>query len=155
MKKAKDIMEDGLKFNIGDLAKYANVKTATIRFYERKGLIDPAPRGESSGYRLYSSDVAKRVYFIRNAQKLGFTLREIKDLLLLRHNGTATCKDFRHKMEFKIAELDSKIKNMQKIKNTLLKTFTCCDGIDNGASNCPSLEQLELKNDDNSNDSWQ
>lgn len=67
---------------IGEVAQSTGLKNGTIRFYERRGIIEKPSRAKS-GYRLYSSDVINRINFIKNAQSLGFTLNEIKNLLVL------------------------------------------------------------------------
>ncbi len=67
----------------GDLAKRANVNTETLRYYEREGLL-PEPERTESGYRLYADEDVKRVQFIKRAQELGFSLKEVKELLALK-----------------------------------------------------------------------
>ncbi len=66
----------------GELAKHAEVNIDTIRFYERKGLI-PSPHRKESGYRQYHEEMVKRILFIKKAKRLGFSLREIAELLSL------------------------------------------------------------------------
>ena len=73
---------------IGKLATKAGIKAGTIRFYERKGLINPSSRSES-GYRLYSEDVQHSLFFIKQVKGLGFSLDEIKELLTLQDAQTA------------------------------------------------------------------
>ena len=70
---------------IGELARHAEVNIQTLRFYEREGLL-PAPLRSGSGYRIYEISDLERVRFIRNCQGLGFTLREIQQLIHL-HSG--------------------------------------------------------------------
>ena len=70
-------------FTIGQMAKQAGVNIETVRFYEREGLIPEPPR-KASGYRQYSPDFVKRILFIKRAQTLGFSLKEIAELLDLR-----------------------------------------------------------------------
>jgi DNA-binding transcriptional MerR regulator len=79
---------------IGKVARRAGVGVETIRFYERQGLLTP-PIRKDSGYRLYPQHVFGRIRFIRRAQELGFSLREIKELLELRRNSSAPCEDER------------------------------------------------------------
>ena len=69
--------------SIGQVARRAGVGVETVRFYEREGLLEEPPR-RASGYRQYSEQVVKRIHFIKRAQKLGFSLKEIAELLLLR-----------------------------------------------------------------------
>ena len=69
--------------SIGQVARRAEVGVETVRFYEREGLLEEPPR-RASGYRQYSEQVVKRIHFIKRAQQLGFSLKEITELLLLR-----------------------------------------------------------------------
>ncbi len=73
----------------GKVAKHAGVNTETLRYYEREGLIDIPPR-TASGYRVYPADTVTRIRFIRRAKALGFTLREIRELLSLRVDPTGS-----------------------------------------------------------------
>jgi len=77
---------------IGELAKQAGVKVETLRFYERQGLL-PSPARTESGYRQYSADDLRRLRFIQQAKSLGFSLREIKDVLRARGRGECPCTD--------------------------------------------------------------
>ena len=77
---------------IGDVAKRANVHIETLRYYERRGIVPKPPRTRSN-YRLYPEDTVRRVRFVKHAQELGFSLKEIKELLSLRATSGATWKD--------------------------------------------------------------
>jgi DNA-binding transcriptional MerR regulator len=68
---------------IGEIAVQAGVPTATVRYYERRGLVPRAPR-TASGYRAYGPDVVRRLRFIKHAQELGFALEDIQHMLALR-----------------------------------------------------------------------
>lgn len=81
---------------IGKVARLAEVGVETIRFYEREGLIEEPSRGES-GYRQYPKETIQRLRFIKRAKDLGFTLREIKELLALRLDPGTTCGDVRRR----------------------------------------------------------
>jgi MerR family mercuric resistance operon transcriptional regulator len=76
--------------SIGALAKQAGVGVETVRFYERRGLVRP-PAKPAAGYRSYPEEAIGRIRFIRNAQALGFTLQEVKELLALRVTAGASC----------------------------------------------------------------
>src|SRR6266478_745717 len=88
--------------SIGKVARRAGIGVETIRFYEREGLL-AAPARRDSGYRLYTERVIGRIRFIRRAKELGFSLKEIKELLQLRRNASSTCEDIREKAEAKIS----------------------------------------------------
>ncbi|RMD87435.1 MAG: MerR family transcriptional regulator, partial [Candidatus Dadabacteria bacterium] len=68
---------------IGKVATQAGVHVETVRYYEQRGLIPKPPRS-AAGYRVYSEPYVERIRFIKRAQELGFTLKEIKELLFLR-----------------------------------------------------------------------
>ena len=126
---------------IGRLAKQAGVNLETVRFYERRGLL-PTPPRSASGYRLFPADAARRLRFIRRAQKLGFSLKEIRELLSLRVSRTTKSRDIRARTEGKIADIDAKIRSLESMKRTLRKLTNVCDGcvpIDE----CPILDSLD------------
>ncbi len=81
-----------MAFTIGEVAKRSGLGLETIRFYERKGLIEEPPRTDS-GYRQFPEDVVARIRFIRRAKELGFKLSEISELLSLRVDPDTTCAD--------------------------------------------------------------
>ena len=85
---------------IGKAARNADAGVETIRFYERQGLIAQPPK-PLSGYRIYSYETVKRIRFIRQAQALGFSLREIRELLSLKADPSADCADVRDQAEAK------------------------------------------------------
>src|SRR6516164_9728627 len=101
----------GKSLTIGRLAKEAGVNLETVRYYERRGLLQRPPRS-ASGYRLFPADAARRLRFIRRAQELGFSLAEIRELLSLRVSPTAKRVDVRKRVEAKIADIDAKIKSL-------------------------------------------
>jgi MerR family mercuric resistance operon transcriptional regulator len=126
---------------IGRLAKEAGVNLETVRFYERQGLLPKPPRS-SSGYRLFPTDAARRLRFIRRAQELGFSLKEIRELLSLRVSRTTKSKDIRVRTEGKIADIEAKIRSLESMKRTLRKLTNVCDGCAPLAE-CPILDSLD------------
>ncbi len=126
---------------IGKLAEQAGVNIETIRYYERRGLM-PRPKRLESGYRQYSPDSAKRIRFIKHAQELGFSLKEIDELLSLKLDERTPCSQVRKRAEEKISEFETKIERLQRMKKALTKLTKAC--ISNGpVSECPILEALE------------
>lgn len=124
------------------LAKEGGVNVQTIRYYERTGLL-PSPARSDSGYRQFSPDSVRRVRFIRRAQELGFSLKEIKELLALRIAPESTRTDVRKRAEAKITDIDKKLQHLKSMRKTLMKLTEACCG--NGpASECPILESLSL-----------
>jgi Zn(II)-responsive transcriptional regulator len=126
---------------IGKVAKIAGIGTETVRFYEKEGLIGPAARTEAN-YRVYETGDITRLRFIRRAKALGFTLKEIKELLSLRHDPDASKEDVKIQTEAKIADIELKIRDLTRIKSTLETLDERCDG-HGPANDCPILEALE------------
>jgi len=126
---------------IGRLAKEAGVNLETVRYYERQGLLPKPPRS-ASGYRLFPTDAARRLRFIRRAQELGFSLKEIRELLSLRVSRTTKSRDIRARTEAKLADIDAKIRSLESMKRTLRKITSVCDGCVPLAE-CPILDSLD------------
>jgi DNA-binding transcriptional MerR regulator len=76
---------------IGAIARAARVGVQTLHYYERLGLL-PKPERSETNYRLYTTDVLRRVMFVKKAQALGFKLAEIKEILDLKSHGWAPCR---------------------------------------------------------------
>jgi MerR family copper efflux transcriptional regulator len=112
---------------IGRVANAAGVSIDAIRFYERQGLI-AAPRRNFSGYRNYSDDVLDRLRFIGDAKRLGFTLKEIKELLSEGVKSTSECGPVTRKAEVKLAEMNEEIARLQHLRVTLRKMVEACGG---------------------------
>jgi MerR family mercuric resistance operon transcriptional regulator len=126
---------------IGQLARSAGVGVETVRFYEREGLLTEPPR-KGSGYRPYPDHVALRLRFIRHAKDLGFSLREIKELLALRFGPTTTCAEVRQRTEAKIADIESRIATLRRMKIALRAIAEGCPG-EGAIEDCPILAALE------------
>src|SRR5437588_12788993 len=92
---------------IGRLAQEAGINLETVRYYERRGLLPKPPR-TASGYRLFPADATLRLRFIRRAQELGFSLKEIRELLALRVSPRTTSAEIRKRTEVKIADIEQK-----------------------------------------------
>lgn len=125
----------------GELAKRCEVNFETIRYYEQQGLI-PQPSRTVSNYRVYDEDTVRRVRFIKRAQELGFTLKEIKDLLSLRAAPGAGCADVYERAEVKIQSIDEKIRTLKAMRRALSKLMSECTGR-GGITECPILDALE------------
>lgn len=129
------------KLMIGGLAKEANVNVETIRYYERRRLL-PEPLRTPAGYRIYPADAVRRLYFVKRAQELGFSLKEIKELLGLRVRPGTTSADIRKRAEVKIADIDKKIHTLQAMKKSLTRITNACTGC-GPVSDCPILDSLD------------
>jgi MerR family mercuric resistance operon transcriptional regulator len=124
---------------IGQVSRHAGIGIETVRFYERQGLIRE-PERKASGYRLYSADVIDRLRFIKRTRELGFSLAEIEELLSLRADPSISCEEVRRRASEKIAEVEAKIADLERIRGALLAVTAACD--DRTASECPLLEAL-------------
>ncbi len=113
---------------IGKAAREAGVGVETIRFYERRGLIDQPPKPLDSGYRTYPEETVERVRFIRQAQELGFALREIHELLSLRAAPDADAADVRARATAKLGEVERKIAQLERIRAALAQLIAACPG---------------------------
>jgi Hg(II)-responsive transcriptional regulator len=125
---------------IGQLAREAGVGVETVRFYERQGLLEE-PARRASGYRQYGEEVVSRLNFIRRAKELGFTLREIAELLTLRDDPDTTRADVRRRAEAKVTDIDTRIRYLQRMRDALSRLTATCHG-DGPAATCPILEAL-------------
>ncbi len=127
---------------ISTAAKKARVGVETIRFYERQGLIPQPPRPSNGGFRSYTSEIVQRIRFIRQAQELGFSLREIKDLLSLRADPKTDSGDVRERAEAKLTEVNRKITELERIRSALEALIAVCPG--GGALRaCSIMDALE------------
>jgi Hg(II)-responsive transcriptional regulator len=128
---------------IGELAKQAAVGQETIRFYEREGLIPEPPR-TASGYRQYPADTVARLRFILRAKELGFSLREIGELISLRLREYTCRADVREQASEKIRDLDAKIRDLQRMRSRLVDLQAAC--MNQGISDeCPILQALQAE----------
>ena len=127
--------------NRGALAKESGVNIETIRFYEKQGLIPEPPRS-AANYRMYPEDAVRRVRFIRRAQELGFTLKEILDLLSLRAMPGVQCADVRGRAEEKVRDIDERIRTLRAMRKALSGLIGECSG-KGPVTDCPILEALE------------
>lgn len=113
---------------ISKAAKCAGVGVETIRFYERKGLIEQPSKSEGTGYRTYPAETIERIRFIRQAQELGFSLREAWELLSLRADPGADAGDVRARANAKLAGVNDKICRLQHIGRALERLIDTCPG---------------------------
>ena len=128
---------------IGKLAELTEVGVETIRYYERRGLL-PQPSRPMSGHRHYPATAAARIRFVKRAQRLGFSLREIEELLALRVDPETTCGDVKARAEAKVDDIDGKIRSLREIKNALSRLVAACSGT-GPSSACPIVEALEAE----------
>lgn len=129
------------RLRTGQVAREAGVNVETLRYYERRGLLE-GPARTASNYRLYPENAVRRVRFIKLAQELGFTLDEIKELLLLRASPKAGCADVRARATAKVADIDGKLRLLRSMRRALSKLIDECSGT-GPISVCPILESFD------------
>lgn len=132
---------DGL--TISQLATQGGVNLQTVRYYERRGLLTASARTEA-GYRIFQPEAVHRIHFIKRAQDLGFSLRDIKELLSLRADAHCTRADVRKRVQAKLADVELKIRQLEVIHASLSQLSKSCRGY--GSTNdCPILENLDVE----------
>jgi MerR family copper efflux transcriptional regulator len=117
--------------SIGQVARQAGISVETIRYYEKQGLL-AKPERSASGYRQYSMDAALRLRFIQRAKDLGFTLREVRELLALRTEPGVSCAHVRKQAMDKITGIECKLRRLTQMRDA-----------EAPLSECPILEALE------------
>lgn len=128
-------------YSIGQVAKQVDLSVEAIRYYEKQGLI-PEPVRTASGYRQYKQDTIDRLNFIQQAKAVGFSLSEINELLNLRAREDSTCASVRAHAERKIADIDQKISELERMKNALQRLASNCPG-KGPISDCPIIDEFE------------
>lgn len=116
------------RMTIAQAARRAGVGVETIRFYERRGLIEQPPKPAGSAFRTYPDETIERIRFIRQAQELGFSLREIQDLLSLRADPDADAAAVRARAMAKLADVNGKMRQLDRIRKGLETLITACPG---------------------------
>ena len=125
---------------IGQLATRAHVSVDTVRYYERNGILPP-PQRKESGYRAYGNDDVARLHFLRRAKALGFTLKEIRELLVLSSSRADDMAELKTAAQEKLADVQHKLDELTRIRDGLQTLVSSCPG--HGALNhCPILAAL-------------
>lgn len=129
-------------YQIGELARLANVNIQTIRYYERINLLNPQIRKNQQGARLYTQESCNTLVFIKNAQNIGFQLEEIKDLISLRQESAGRCQKVVQRAEGKLQEVQTKIKHLKEMEKSLKSMLDACyiSGTDDCCSFINKLE---------------
>jgi MerR family mercuric resistance operon transcriptional regulator len=123
---------------IGQLAQQGGVNVETIRYYQRRGILEE-PSKPQHGFRSYPAIAVRRVHFIKRAQNLGFTLEEIRTLLDL--DQSHACRETRSIAEHKLRVIDQKIEDLSQIRTSLSRLVEACDASSADAS-CPIIHLL-------------
>jgi len=128
---------------IGLLARTVGIDIPTLRYYESQGLLSEPARLQN-GYRDYPDDVIKSLKFIKKAKLVGFTLKEIKELLAIQvTRDKHTCQEVKNFTQIKLDEISNKINELLQIKSALEKIHVSCCGGDETAAHCSILSALE------------
>jgi DNA-binding transcriptional MerR regulator len=136
----------GALLQIGDVANVTGLTVDTIRFYEKERLLKAATRS-SSGFRLFSHADLADLTFIRNAQELGFTLHEIRELVELKNTRHPDCAQVQSMLQEKVASVRAKITALRKLERELNHAMIRCQANLHKAANghvkdCPALNDI-------------
>src|SRR6266851_5643447 len=130
---------------IGAVGKKVGLSVDAIRFYERNSLLPRPPRTEG-GFRQYGDSDLETLGFIRRVQDLGFTLREVRDLLELRRNRVHPCAPVRHRLEQKLADVQRKRADLQKLEHELRSALRSCNTeLRKRNAHCPILRETDKR----------
>ena len=123
------------------VAKETGVNVQTVLYYERRGLL-PAPSRSLNGYRLFNDVSVQRIYFIKRAQELGFTLKQVLALLTLQGEHNASCAEVSAMATSHLEEIETKILDLERMKKALIPLVEACPK--KGSLNiCPIMESLK------------
>jgi Hg(II)-responsive transcriptional regulator len=126
---------------IGEVAGQVGVNPQTLRYYERRGLLDEPPRAPG-GYRDYPPTAVELLRFVKRAQQLGFTLDEVEELLHLDQGGPDSCDAARAVALARKADLEARIADLQRMRDSLADLLTTCD-LPRGERSCPLLAAID------------
>jgi DNA-binding transcriptional MerR regulator len=111
---------------IGQVASEAGVSIDTVRFYERRGVLPPAPR-TAAGYRIFTEATVTRIRFARRLRDLGLTLDEITGALHAQHEGRATCESERWRLHAALGRIDSRIADLTRLRGEVHEVLAACE----------------------------
>jgi DNA-binding transcriptional MerR regulator len=131
---------------IGTAAKHAGLSVDAVRFYEKAGLLKRAPRTEG-GFRLFRAEDVQSLKFIRKVQELGFSLQEIRELLVLQEEREEVCGHVRELLEQKLAGVRRKMEELRRLEMSLKNALRKCNRKlrefgETREKCCPVLEEL-------------
>lgn len=127
-----------MRHTIGQIAQQLGINVETIRFYERRGLIAQPPK-PAAGFRQYPQETIDRIGFIRRAQELGFTLKEIAGLLAL---DDQPCSQVEELTEQKLREIRGKLDDLRRLEQALSGILSECRS-NADKQNCPVIRSLQ------------
>jgi Hg(II)-responsive transcriptional regulator len=130
---------------IGWVAKEAGVNAQTVLYYERRRLL-PAASRSFSGYRLFNDESVRRIRFIKRAQELGFSLKQIAALLALQGEQDASCADVSTMAASHLEDINGKIHDLKRMRTALVPLVEACPG-KGLLADCPILGSLNNSDD--------
>ena len=126
---------------IVEFAGRAGVNIQTVRYYERRNILQPSDV-TSAGYRIYGEQDLKKLRFIKQTQGLGFSLKEIKEFLQLSSKSQSSCRSVLVKAKSRLKFVREKIQSLQRIESALTELVDYCDK-NSGSNRCTLLDGLE------------
>jgi MerR family copper efflux transcriptional regulator len=130
---------------IGHVARQVGVQPSTIRYYEAQGILKPAAR-QPNGYRIYNIGAVNLLLFVKRAQALGITLKEIKPLLDLATRGQPPCKHVKELAHHHLRDINDQIRELQSLRNELRTLMRRKAGRPHGNKVCPLIQGSEKPN---------
>lgn len=130
-----------MPLTISKVAREAGVNVQTLRYYERRGILEE-PARTPAGYRQYDPETVTRIRFIKRAQDLGFTLDEVNELLELRVEHGAACGAVEAKARETVERVDEKLRQLSRMRDVLSDLVEACERR-RETEDCPILEALE------------
>jgi DNA-binding transcriptional MerR regulator len=139
---------------IGKVSEQTGLSVDAIRFYEKQRLLERPPRTEG-GFRLFNTQDIERIQFIRRAQRLGFSLPEIRELLLIQREQRGTCSHIRELLQIKIGQIHSKAEELRLLEDQLTLKLRKCErklnaSGDSHTGRCPVLDEIGSRGSDES-----
>ena len=129
--------------HIGRVAKKIGLTPDAIRFYERNALL-PRPPRTAGGFRQYADADVETLGFIQQAQGLGFTLKEVRELLKLRHERLHPCAPVRRRLQQKLSDVRTKLADLEKLKHELQSALNACNReLRKHSKRCPLLSSAQ------------
>jgi MerR family Zn(II)-responsive transcriptional regulator of zntA len=136
-----------LGIQIGRVSEQTGLSADAIRFYEKQRLLERAPRSEG-GFRLFNRQDIQRIQFIRRVQRLGFSLPEIRELLLIQRDEDESCSHVRDLLRAKVAQIHRKAEELHLLEEQLKEQLRRCErklkaSCDSHSGSCPVLDEVQ------------
>lgn len=130
-----------MKYSISELAREVDVPASTVRYYERRGLVEPVGR-TAGNYRFYDDATVERLRFVRAAQSTGFTLEDVSVLLAFSDGKTSPCAEVQGLIERRLSDVEQRLRDLKRVRNVLGASLDICKQND-GQADCQVLDNLQ------------